>query len=217
VQTEPARVHDETPLEVSPEELLSSAIPIAKRGYEPDVIDGLLERAAATIARLRSLDAPELERQRRGQAEVLQRTLMMAQSTADRTVADAQSHARSLVEDAERRAQQLMADAEKLATHLVESEAARAQLTVGEALTRRAALEDDIADLEQFLTTARGRIRDALDTETTTLERLLGGAMVDRPARHEIDLTDPHLDAAQLEEGSLHWSDAGEPIEARLV
>ena len=39
MQTEPARVDGETPLEVSPEELLSSAIPIAKRGYEPDVIN----------------------------------------------------------------------------------------------------------------------------------------------------------------------------------
>ena len=217
MQTEPARLVDETPLEVSPEELLSSAIPIAKRGYEPDVIDALLERAASTIARLRALDAPELERQRRNQVEILQRTLMMAQSTAAHTVADAQAHARSLVDDAERRAQQLMADAEKLATHLVESEAARAQLSIGEARTRREALEEDIRALEQFLATARSRVRDALDTETSTLERLLGEAMVDRPARREIDLTDPRLDAAQLDEGSLHWSDATTPIDARLV
>jgi cell division septum initiation protein DivIVA len=216
VQTEPARVEGET-LEVSPEELLSSAIPIAKRGYEPDVIDALLERAAWTIDRLRAFDAPELERQRRGQAQVLQRTLMMAQVTADRTVADAQAHARSLLDDAERRAQQLMADAEKLAAHLVESEAARAQLTVGEALNRREAIEHDIRTLEEFVATARGRLREALDTETSTLERLLAQALTDRPARHEIDLTDPHLDAAQLEEGSLHWSDATTPIEARLV
>ena len=85
------------------------------------------------------------------------------------------------------------------------------------ARTRREALEEDIRALEQFLATARSRVRDALDTETTTLERLLGEAMVDRPARHEIDLTDPRLDAAQLEEGSLHWSDATTPIDARLV
>ena len=214
--TEPGRIAGET-LEVSPEELLSSAIPIAKRGYEPDVIDALLERAASTIERLRAYDAPELERQRRGQAEVLQRTLMMAQTTADRTVAEAQAHAASLLDDAERRAQQLMADAEKLATHLVESEAARAQLTVGEALTRREMLEDEIDSLARFVTSARARVREALATETSTLERLLGEAVSDRPARHEIDLTDPHLDAAQLEEGSLRWTEPTAPIEARLV
>jgi cell division septum initiation protein DivIVA len=217
VQTEPAPVDGDTPLEVSPEELVSSAIPIAKRGYEPDVIDALLERAASTIARLHALDGPELERQRRGQAEVLQRTLMMAQSTADRTVADAQAHARALVEDAERRAQQLMADAEQLATHLVESEASRAQLAVGEALTRRTALEDDVRALEQFLATARSRIRDALDTQTTTLEQLLGQAMIDPPARHVIDLTDPFLDAGPRAPGPPPGRDVNTPIEARLV
>lgn len=212
---EPAPVAPEL-LEVTPDELLSSALPIARRGYEPDVIDALLERAAATIERLRAFDGTALERQRRSQAEVLQRTLLMAQTTADRTVAEAQTHAASLLDAADRRAQQLMADAEQLATHLVETESTHAQLTVEEALTRRRALEAEIQELERYVAQARARVRAALDHETATLDRMLGEAVGHRPAP-EVDLTDPHLDLPPLGDPSRAWPDPTTPIEARLV
>jgi hypothetical protein len=70
--------------EVSPEELLTTTIPIVKRGYEPELIDRLLERAAATIERLQALDTPALESDRQARADVLHRTLLLAQTSADR-------------------------------------------------------------------------------------------------------------------------------------
>jgi len=213
---EPAPVDAELP-EVGPEELLSSALPMSRRGYEPDVIDALLERAAATIERLRAADGTALERQRRSQAEVLQRTLLMAQTTADRTVAEAQTHAASLLDAADRRAQQLMADAEQLATHLVETETARAQVTVGEALARRQALDAEIQELERYVAHARARVRAAFEHEATTLDRLLVEAVGDRPVSPEVDLTDPHLVLPPLGEPSPAWPDPTTPIEARLV
>jgi cell division septum initiation protein DivIVA len=200
--------------EVTPEELLTSIIPIIKRGYEPDVIDGLLERAAATIERLRALDTPALESQRRERADLLHRTLLMAQTSADRTVAEAQASAAAMLEEAERRVTRLIADAHQIAAHLVESEHARAQLTVGEAVTRRQVLQSDIDALERFATRARARLRGALECESGTLERLLGEATEDRPVLHEIDLTDPMLQMPVLGEGRVAWSDAGEPVEA---
>ena len=200
--------------EVTPEELLTSTIPITKRGYEPDVIDGLLERAAATIERLRALDTPALESQRRERADLLHRTLLMAQTSADRTVLEAQDTAAAMLEETERRVTRLIADARQIAAHLVESERARAQLTIGEAVAKRQMLQVDIDALEEFATRARTRLRQALECESGTLERLLGEATEDRPALHEIDLTDPMLDGASLEEGHVRWNDAGAILEA---
>jgi cell division septum initiation protein DivIVA len=194
--------------EVTPEELLTSTIPISKRGYEPDVIDALLERAAATIQRLRGLDTPALESERRERADLLHRTLLMAQTSAERTVAEARDTAAAMLGEAERRVTRLLADAEQIASHLVESERVRAQFTVGEAAARRQVLEADIDALEQFATRARTRLRQALDAETGTLERLLGEATNDRPAVHQIDLTDPMLVVPSLSEGAVQWGDA---------
>jgi cell division septum initiation protein DivIVA len=200
--------------EVTPEELLTSTIPITKRGYEPDVIDGLLERAAATIERLRALDTPALESQRRERADLLHRTLLMAQTSADRTVAEAQDTAEAMLGETERRVTRLIADAQQIASHLVESERARAQFTLGEAVAKRQVLQGDIDALEQFATRARARLRQALDAETGTLERLLGEATDDRPVLNEIDLTDPMLGMPSLEEGRVRWRDAAATAEA---
>jgi cell division septum initiation protein DivIVA len=188
--------------EVSADELLTTVIPITRRGYAPDVIDALLERAAATIERLRALDDPALERERRERADLLQRTLMLAQARADETVTQAQAVAGEIRDDADARAQLLIADAEQLASNLVETERLRAHAILEDVLASRDVVQDDVAALEDFASQARARLRDALEAELTGLEGLLG-AVTSRPARHEIDLTDPTLgggpDGRQLE------------------
>jgi cell division septum initiation protein DivIVA len=188
--------------EVSADELLTAVIPITRRGYSPDVIDSLLERAAATIERLRPLDAPALERERRERADLLQRTLMLAQARADETVTQAQTVAGEIRDDAEAGAQLLIADAEQLAAHLVETERLRAHAILEDALACRDVVQDDVAALEEFASQARARLRDALEAELTGLDGLLG-AFTSRPGLHEIDLTDPTLGsghgAGQLE------------------
>lgn len=178
--------------EVSADELLTTVIPLSRRGYSPDVIDPLLERAAATIERLRSLDDPALERERRERADLMQRTLMLAQARADETITEAQTIAGEIRADAEASAQLLVADAEQIAAHLVETERNRARSILEDALACRDVLTGDIAALEHFASQARARLRDALEHELSGLERLLS-SVKGRPAPHEIDLTDPTL------------------------
>ena len=191
--------------EVSPDELLTTVIPLSRRGYSPDVIDSLLERAAATIERLRALDDPALERERRERADLMQRTLMLAQTRADETITEAQTIAGEIRADAEASAQLLVADAEQIAAHLVETERARARSILEDALACRDVLTGDIEALEQFALQARARLRDALAHEVSELDRLLA-SMDGQPALHEIDLTDPTLggapSAARAEAGS---------------
>ena len=175
--------------EVVPDELLGAAIPIVRRGYEPDLVDGLLERAAATITRLRALDEPELERRRRDQADLLHRTLLLAQASADRWIADAEAKAATLLTDAQARAGRLIAEAERVASHLVEAGRTRAESAVGEALAQRRVLQSDVDKLERFVDELRDRLRTVLDTYGAKLDRLLSDAMVGRPELRELDLT----------------------------
>jgi hypothetical protein len=158
------------------------------------VIDSLLERAAATIERLRALDDPALERERRERADLMQRTLMLAQARADETITEAQTIAGEIRADAEASAQLLVADAEQIAAHLVETERGRARSILEDALACRDVLTGDVAALEQFASQARARLRDALEHELSELDLLLA-SMSGRPALHEIDLTDPTLGA----------------------
>jgi cell division septum initiation protein DivIVA len=190
---EPAATDDTALLdEVTADELLTTVIPITRKGYAPDAIDALLERAAATIERLGALDDPAFERERRERADLLQRTLMLAQARADETVTEAQAIAGEIRGDAETNAQLLVADAEQLSAHLVETERMRAHAILEDALACRSVVENDIAALEEFASQARARLRDALETELMGLDAVLA-AVASRPSLHEIDLTDPTL------------------------
>ncbi|HEV2310839.1 MAG TPA: DivIVA domain-containing protein, partial [Acidimicrobiia bacterium] len=107
--------------EIDADGLLHAEIAVVKRGYDPDAVDELLERAAMTIDRLHALDAPAMEERRRTQADLLHRTLLLAQGSADRHLADAESSAASLVADAQARASRLVAEAEHAAETLMEA------------------------------------------------------------------------------------------------
>jgi cell division septum initiation protein DivIVA len=201
------------PDDVASEELLAAAIPIVRRGYAPDVVDGLLDRAATTIERLRALEDPELELRRREQADLLHRTLLLAQASADQRVAEAESLAASVLGEARARAGRLVAEAEQAASHLVEAEQTRAQLTVGEALARRQVLQADIDALEQYARDLRARLRSVFDAQAASLDRMLAAATEHRPHLREIDLTDPTLARPHDVDSLSAWRDERPAVE----
>ena len=104
------------PMDVTPQELRSSEIKDSWRGYDRDEVDDLLERAAVTIESLNQelsdaksrpapiataaaaapAPAPQAEMplpSSREVAEMLQRTLLLAQRAADDAVNEAQARA----------------------------------------------------------------------------------------------------------------------------
>jgi vacuolar-type H+-ATPase subunit H len=192
--------------DVAPEELLGAAIPIVRRGYSPDVVDGLLDRAATTIERLRALDDPELELHRREQADLLHRTLLLAEASADQRVAEAESLAASVVAEARARAGRLVVEAEQAATQFVQAEQTRAALTLGEAQARRQVLQADIEVLEQHARDLRARLRSVFD-QAAALDRVLAEATETGSPRREIDLTDPVLAHSDGADAGPAWRD----------
>jgi DivIVA domain-containing protein len=209
--------------EIDADGLLHAEIPVGKRGYDPDAVDELLERAAATIDRLQALDEPAMEQRRRFQADLLHRTLLLAQASADHHLADAESTAASVVADAQARASRLVAEAEHAAEQLVEARAAQARAAITGLVERRALLEREVDGLERFAAEVRGRLRDVLVTEAAALEQVLTDATRDRPVLREIDLTDPMVDVVAVpadeptDAAALAWSDRDHPVTAVLV
>ena len=97
-------------MDVTPQELRGSEIKEAFRGFNRDEVDDLLERAAATIENLtrqvqelesRASNEPPPLPSSRDDAEMLQRTLLLAQRAADDAVNEAQAQARQLIEESE--------------------------------------------------------------------------------------------------------------------
>ena len=196
--------------EIDADGLVQAEIPVAKRGYDPETVDALLERAAATIDRLQALDEPAMEHRRRTQADLLHRTLLLAQASADHHLAEAESTAASLVADAQARASRLVAEAEHAAETLMEARSAQARSSIAGLLERRALLEHEVEGLEHFAAEVRARLREVFTREAAALERLLRDATSDRPPRREIDLTEPMLDRSS--EAALTSASADNPV-----
>jgi cell division initiation protein len=184
-------------MDVTPQELRGSEIKEAWRGFNRDEVDDLLERAAATIEAL-SRRVHELETRapadpaaitaNRDDAEMLQRTLMLAQRAADDAVNEAQAHARQVVEESEARAQALVSEAESTARRIAENERRRLEEEIGDLAARRAQLSADADALEQYVAGYRDRVRGAIESD---LERL-GSSIIEppspRPSLREVDL-----------------------------
>ena len=188
-----------TGTEIGPDDLLHAAIPVVRRGYAPEVVDQLLERAAATIERLSDLDEPGLEQARREQADLLHRTLLLA---------EAESTAASLVAEAEARATRVVAEAQRVASNLFDASRTRAELSLGEAQSQRALLRQDIEALERFAAQLRAQLREVFGDNVATLDRLLETARSDRPAPREVDLTQPGFARSMAEpiDDGVRWS-----------
>jgi len=200
-------------MDVTPQELRGSEIKDAWRGYDRDEVDDLLERAAVTIEHLmlqvheaqahppiaaaaaavaavpEPAPAPVPLPSSRDDAEMLQRTLLLAQRAADEAVAEAQERARQIVAEAEAKAQALVGDAEATARRIAEGERRRLEAEIQELSARRELLRGDADALDSYAASYRDKIRESLEAD---LAALTSGGPVDspttRPELHEVEI-----------------------------
>jgi len=185
-------------MDVTPHDLRNAELREAFRGYRPEEVEELLERAAITLERMHERNRQLQEKVAALEAEgstakemesVLRQTLLLAQRTADETVTAAHERARHLVEESEDRALTLTSEAEEQARIIGEAQRQKYEAIVSELSARRDALTLDIDALERVQADYRGRLRAILEKELEDLDRR---AMLPQPARpdlHEIDLS----------------------------
>src|ERR1700730_3050654 len=160
-------------MDVTPQELRGNEIKDSWRGYDRDEVDDLLERAAVTIEGLTQKLQEAISRtavsspaapaevplpSSRDDAEMLQRTLLLAQRAADDAVNEAQARARQLLEESEAKAQSLVSDAETTARRIAEGERRRLEAEIVDLSERREKLRADADALDQYASGYRERI-----------------------------------------------------------
>jgi cell division initiation protein len=195
-------------MEVTPHDLRNAELREAFRGYRPDEVEELLERAAITLERMHERNRQLQERMASLEAEgstskemesVLRQTLLLAQRTADETVTAAHDKARHLLEDAEDRALTLTSEAEEQARIVGEAQRQKFEAIVSELSARREVLTLDIDALERVQADYRGRLRAILEKELDDLDRRAALPPPMRPDLHEIDLSPTKAEARASE------------------
>lgn len=202
-------------MDISSQSIRDTDFTIVKKGYDPDEVDAFKQsvaeavesaqahatqmesRARAAVARLQEA-TNQVAALRDGtpsggivhpnadDAEVISRTLLLAQRTADQTVTDARSQAEqitasardeasSVLENARSTAGKLLEEAKVEARRSKEDEIARAENEVQALLARRDFLLGDVEQLEQYIQAQRERLREAASTLTDLAERVPGG------------------------------------------
>jgi cell division septum initiation protein DivIVA len=165
-------------MEITPRELRDVEIAEAFRGYNREVVNDLLERAAATVEAEKErsrelterLKAAQLEADRSRETEdILHRTLLLAQRAADEAVAEAQQKAREMMEEAELESRRLLADAQSDAQRRRDEERERIEGEVVDLAARRDTLLADVEALTHFETDYRDRIAGVLENDLETL------------------------------------------------
>jgi cell division initiation protein len=187
-------------MDVTPHDLRNAELREAFRGYRPEEVEELLERAAVTLERMHERNRQLQEKIGSLEAEgstakemesVLRQTLLLAQRTADETVTAAHERARQLVEESEDRALTLTSEAEEQARIVGESQRQKYEAIVAELSARRDLLTLDIDALERVQADYRGRLRAILEKELDDLDRRGALPAPARPDLHEIDLVAP--------------------------
>lgn len=185
-------------MDVTPHDLRNAELREAFRGYRPDEVEELLERAALTLERMHERNRQLQEKIAGLETEgstakemesVLRQTLLLAQRTADETVTNAHERARQLVEEAEDRAMSLTGEAEEQARIIGEAKRQKYEAIVAELSARRELLSLDIDALERVQADYRGRLRAVLEKELEELDRRAMLAAPVRPELNEIDLS----------------------------
>lgn len=184
-------------MEITARELRDLEIAEAWRGYNRDVVNDLLERAAATIEatneRVREmsdrLGQVQVEAGRGRETEdILHRTLLLAQRAADEAVAEAQQKARQMVEEAELQSRKTLAESENEARRRGEAERRRLEEEVLELAARRDALLTDVEALTRFEAEYRDRMVHALDADLAALRNRPSAAPGPAPEAHDVEL-----------------------------
>jgi cell division initiation protein len=197
--------------DVSPRELREGNIREAFRGYHHDDVDELLERAAATIDELNQrvtemggrMDVVEGAASRSKETEdILQRTLLLAQRTADEVVAESRENAQRIIEEGEQQARARVAAAEDEARNVVgesgrnalarhQDEMALLEGRIAELTTARDALSADVDALESYASEYRERIRNALESQLSSLDDPTAHAPGSRPELADVVVSPP--------------------------
>jgi len=220
-------------MDVTPHDLRNAELREAFRGYRPDEVEELLERAAVTLERTHDrvramqekLAHVEQEASNGREMEsVLRQTLLLAQRTADETVTTAHERARQLVEEAEDRALTLTTEAEEQSRSIGEAQRRKYEAIVSELSARRDMLVLDIEALERVQADYRGRLRAVLEKELEELDRRALLAAPARPELHEIDLGSVEEPTSPAASGTVdatrnaaEENDGGPPTEALVV
>ncbi len=144
----------------------------------------------------------------RDDAEMLQRTLLLAQRAADDAVAEAQAQARQLLEESEARAQALVSEAETNARRIAESERRRLEDEIDELARRRDVLAANVDALEQYASGYRERVRAAIEADLDGISRDRIDPPAPRPELQDVELPPTRLDRAD------HAEPAEEPVGA---
>jgi cell division initiation protein len=185
-------------MDVTPHDLRNAELREAFRGYRPEEVEELLERAAVTLERMHERNRQLQEKVGVLEAEgssakemesVLRQTLLLAQRTADETVTAAHDRARHLLEESEDRALTLTNEAEEQARIVGEAQRQKYEAIVSELSARREVLTLDIDALERVQADYRGRLRAILEKELEDLDRKAALPPPIRPELHEIDLS----------------------------
>jgi cell division initiation protein len=185
-------------MDVTPHDLRNAELREAFRGYRPDEVEELLERAAITLERMHERNRQLQEKIAGLEAEgstakemesVLRQTLLLAQRTSDETVTAAHEKSRQLIEEAEDRAMTLTSEAEEQARIVGEAQRQKYEAIVSELSARRDLLSLDIDSLERVQADYRGRLRAVLEKELEELDRRAVLPAPAKPELHEIDLS----------------------------
>ncbi|MEI8002137.1 MAG: DivIVA domain-containing protein [Actinomycetes bacterium] len=107
-------------------------------------------------------------------ADVIQRTLILAQRAADEALSEAQARAHHLTTEAESRAHAMVTEAETTARRIAETERRRIEAEISQLGTTRDALTADVDALVRFATDYRARIRRAIESELQHLAETSG-------------------------------------------
>lgn len=198
-------------MDISPQTIRSTGFKTVKKGYDPEEVDSFRNRVAGAIeaaqnqatameARARAAVAKLQEVSQQvatardaapvaafgDDAEVISRTLLLAQRTADSTVSDARAEAEAVTAQAREEASRVLESARVMASktveegrvemrRAVEDERVKAENEVQALLARRDFLLADVDHLEQYLQSQRERLRDAAVQLQELVDRVPGG------------------------------------------
>lgn len=121
-----------------------------------------------------------------GDADIIQRTLLLAQKAADEAIADARRRAQEIVGSAEAKATKLVDEAEAKATEIAAAERKKLEEDIGRLQNARDTLSADVDTLERFEQEYRDRLRRAIEGELDLLAQATGVGQ--RPEISEIEL-----------------------------
>lgn len=212
-------------MELSPHLARSTTFKTVRKGYDPDevaefqqaaatAIEDAQNRAAAFEAKARGLatqlqqaqaepasDDTEQTEANREQADVISRTLLLAQRTADQTVADANTEAERIVSEASVGAAEQINQARSQAAKIIEAARTEARQAAQEAresasaevqslLAKRDFLAADVDALETHVRRQREQLRAAGEALLELSDETTGGlAEARRPMLSASDAT----------------------------